>query len=357
MRQVWPGIQPRAFRNRRASLACHGAGSSIARKVPFVLFSASFGGLLWLGCEGRAGSGARTAESYPAEALQWTIAFGAGGGNDVMARTLIDILQRYELYRPPIVAQNRPAGSGAVGWGFVFNQAGNPYHISTTSGSFITTPKFANTPWGPTSFTPVALLATDDVLLVVDRRSEIQSLEEFIERAKATAPTIGGMGTVQVDFMVSHLLARAAGFEVRYVPFNSEGALISALLSRSIDAMVANPAMVFGLLESGDLRPLAYSGAAVPDALSGVPTLRERGFPQIAVSMPRGLILPPDVSPDVQRWWIETIEKVVRTPEWQNYLDANFLTEALRYGDDFQDFLIAQSGVFEEMLREFGILE
>jgi putative tricarboxylic transport membrane protein len=307
---------------------------------------------LLVACGDAPGRYKRSIEDYPSETLHWTIAFGPGGGNDIMARTIIDILRRYELYPRPIVARNRAAGAGAVGWGYVFRQSGNPYHISTTSGSFITTPMFANTPWGPTSFTPVALLATDNVVLAVDRRSDVRSLEEFIERARSAAPAIGGMGTIQVDYMVSNLLARSAGFQLRYVPFNAQGELTTALLSRSIDAMVGNPAAVLGLINSGDLRALAYSGKATPAALGDVPTLHSKGFSDITISMPRGLILPPQVPLEVRDWWIGAIKQVVNTPEWQNYLAANLLTEDLRFGDDFHDYLVATSSTFSEVLRE-----
>lgn len=294
------------------------------------------------------------AENYPSKTMHWTIAFGPGGGNDIMARTIIDILKRYQIYPRAIVARNRAAGAGSVGWGYVFRQPGNPYHISTTSGSFITTPLFADTDWGPTSFTPVALLATDNVVLAVDRRSGIDSLEEFIERARATAPIIGGMGTVQVDFIVANLLAQAAEFDLRYVPFNAQGELTTALLSRSIDAMVGNPAAVLGLLNSGDLRALAYSGSVTPEALGDVPTLRSKGFTDITISMPRGLILPPDVPVEARDWWIGAIKQVASTPEWKEYLAANLLTEDLRYGDEFHEYLVATNITFTTVLRDLN---
>ena len=48
-----------------------------------------------------------TASNYPSETLEWTIAFGPGGGNDIMARTIVDILQKEELYPEDIVVENR----------------------------------------------------------------------------------------------------------------------------------------------------------------------------------------------------------------------------------------------------------
>jgi putative tricarboxylic transport membrane protein len=296
------------------------------------------------------------AQDYPSEQLNATIAFGPGGGNDIMSRTLISILEKYDLYPADIVAENRPGGSGAVGWGYVHSQAGNPYHISTTSGSFITTPLQADTPWSPTTFTPIALLATDDLLLLVNSESGITSLDQFIEQAKQESPTIGGIGAVNVDFIVPTVFAEKAGFEFEYVSFNAQGELITALLSNSVDAIMSNPGEVLGLIESGDMVPLAYSGEGTPEALGEVPTFAEAGY-EIGVSLPRGLILPPDVPEEAQQWWIETMKKVVETPEWEEYIDKNLLTENVRYGDDFRDFLENTQNAFAEILREHGAIK
>ena len=257
-------------------------------------------------------AGAAHAQSYPDtnQTLDWTIAFGPGGGNDIMARTIVDILAKYDLYPGDISVENRAGGSGAVGWGYLFAQSGSGYGISTTSGSFVTTPLQADTPWQPADFTPVALLATDDLVLVVNGSSEIQDIGQFIEFVKANPITIAGTGTVNVDFIVPTLFAQAAGFEFEYVSFNSMADQTTALLSSSVDAMVGNPGEILGLIDSGDLRALVYSGASTPDALAGVPTMGDVGH-DIGASMPRGLILAPDAPAEAQAFWIETMKRVV----------------------------------------------
>jgi putative tricarboxylic transport membrane protein len=196
-------------------------------------------------------------DRYPTQRLNWTIAFGPGGGNDIMSRTIIDIMEKYKLYPANIVAENRAGGSGAVGWGYLFNQKGNPYHISSTSGSFITTPLQANTPWQPASFTPVALLASDDLIIVVNGKSKIKTFKEFLAQAKAKSPSIGGMGAVNVDFIVPTLLSQKAGFKFEYVSFNKQGELTTAVLSSALDAMMVNPGEVLGLLQSSGRSPTA----------------------------------------------------------------------------------------------------
>ena len=295
-------------------------------------------------------------DRYPSERLNWTIAFGPGGGNDIMSRTIIDIIEKYKLYPQRIVAENRAGGSGAAGWGHLFNQKGNPYHISSTSGSFITTPLQANTPWQPHSFTPVALLASDDLIIVVNGKSSIRTFKEFVERAKGKPPAIGGMGAVNVDFIVPTLLSQKAGFKFEYVAFNKQGELTTAVLSSALDAMMVNPGEVLGLLQSGDLRALAYSGKRTPKALGNLPTFAEAGY-DIGISMPRGLVLPPDVPKEAQQWWIETVKKIVATPEWKAYVDKQLLTENVVYGEEFRTFLKKTQDTFAAILRKSGAVK
>ncbi len=295
-------------------------------------------------------------DKYPSKRLDWTIAFGPGGGNDIMSRTLISILEKYKLYPENIVAENRAGGSGAVGWGHLFNQKGNPYHVSTTSGSFITTPLQANTPWQPVSFTPVALLASDDMLLLVNKNSKVTSMKEFIAAAKAKPPAIGGIGAVNIDFIVPKLVSEKAGFTFSYVSFNKQGELITALLSGALDAAMSNPGEVLGLLQSGDMRALAFSGKSTPKALGNVPTFAELGY-DIGISLPRGLVLPPDVPKEAQQWWIDTMKKVVETPEWKAYIDKQLLTENVLYGEDFRAFLTKTQNTFADILRKSGAIK
>jgi putative tricarboxylic transport membrane protein len=296
------------------------------------------------------------AQSYPNDRLNVTVAFGPGGGNDILSRTLVAILEKYKMYPKDIVITNRAGGSGAVGWGYVFSQKGNPYHISTTSGSFITTPLQANTPWQPTSFTPVALLATDDLVLLVNGKSDIKDFKTFIERARSKPPSIGGMGAVNVDYIVPKVVSEKANFKFEYVSFNKMGELTTALLSNSLDAAMGNPAEVLGLIDSGDLRPLAYSGKATPASLKNVPTMASVGYDP-GVSLPRGLILPPGVPKEAQDWWIATLKKVVQTPEWKKYIVDNNLTENIQYGDDFNKFLGTTQDSFGRILRASGAIK
>ncbi|WP_173434364.1 Bug family tripartite tricarboxylate transporter substrate binding protein [Allosalinactinospora lopnorensis] len=296
------------------------------------------------------------AEDYPDQELDWTIAFGPGGGNDIMSRTMVEILENEELYPNDIVVENREGGSGATGWGHVLSQSGDPYTISTTSGSFLTTPLQADTGWTHEDFTGVGLFATDDTLFVVPSDSDIESWEDWLEFAEDEGTvTVGGIGTVNVDFIIQAELAEQAGYEIDYVPFNEEGQMQSALLSGTLDATVSNPGSVLGQVEAEEVTPLLYTGEEPLEVLPDVPTGGDFDYENL-VSMPRGLILPPDAPDHAREWWIDTMQQVVETEEWQQYLDDNHLTEDVRWGDDFEAYLEESATGLEETLKEHGAI-
>jgi putative tricarboxylic transport membrane protein len=304
---------------------------------------------------GGSDSGGSSAE-YPSEDMEWTIAFGPGGGNDIMAREMVKIIEQYDMYPENIELQNREGGSGATGWGYLFNQKGSGYGISTTSGSFITTPLQADTGWTYEDFTPVGKFANDDALFVVPGESDFQTWEDWVEFAKGEeSVVVGGIGTVNVDFILHQLLADAAGYKIEYVPFNEEGQLQTALFSGSLDAMVSNTGSILGQVEAGEVRPLLFTGAERLPALDDIPTGEEKGIADLP-SMPRGMILPPDAPQEAQDWWIDTMKEVVETPEWKKYIESNYLTEELAWGEDFQASLKETVTEFETTLEEAGAL-
>ena len=163
--------------------------------------------------------------------MDWTIAFGPGGGNDLMARKLVQIIQDEKLYPADIAVENREGGSGATGWGYLMSKAGDPYNVSTTSGSFLTTPLQADPGWTYKDFTHVGLMATDDALLLVDGKKPIKTYEDWVKFAKSKGKVVvGGIGTVNVDFILQSMIAKKEGYEIEYVPYNEEGQVQTSLL-------------------------------------------------------------------------------------------------------------------------------
>ena len=299
---------------------------------------------------------AQNAADYPAERLNYVIAFGPGGGNDLMSRTLVDILNRYDLYGPDIAVENREGGSGAIGFSYVRRQAGNPYFATSTSGNFIATPLVSDTDWTYADFTPIGLLASDAMFLVVRADSDYQTLDDFAAAARTDRIVVGGTGTAGPERVVAGLFANAAGITFDYVPAGTGGEMVTALTSASVDGIVANPSEVAGQIAAGNFRALAFSDSQRSTVYPEIPTFREQGY-DFDFSLPRGVVLPPDLPPQVQDWWIAALQQAIRTEEWQDYLETNSMSGNPIWGDDFATYLAETSAEFEGVLREIGAIQ
>lgn len=297
------------------------------------------------------------AEEYPSKQLDYTIAFGPGGGNDLMSRTVVEILNKYDLFGGQnIRVENRAGGSGAIGFNYVAQKKGNPYHATSTSGNFLGTPIVSDTGWTYKNFTPIGLLAQDAMFLVVRSDSEFQTLKDLVEYAGKKNLKIGGTGAAGPERVVAGLFAKAAGIEFTYVPSQDDGGLITSLTSSSIDAIVANPSEVSGQVAAGNFRALGYSELNRSTVFPAVPTFTEQGY-EFDFALPRGVVLPADVSVEVRDWWVATLKKVVETPEWNDYLTTKGLSGNTIWGDDFATYLEKTDADFRGILTSLGIIK
>ena len=64
---------------------------------------------------------------YPEKPIEFTVPFAAGGGSDIMARTIAAIIEREKILPQPLVVVNRAGASGVLGYMHVGQKTGDPY--------------------------------------------------------------------------------------------------------------------------------------------------------------------------------------------------------------------------------------
>ena len=258
----------------------------------------------------------RVRGNYPSEDMEWTIAFGPGGGNDIMARTIVDILQKDELYPENIVVENREGGSGATGWGYLLGQSGTGLRHLDDVRARSSPRRCRPTPAGPTRTSPPSgLLAADDALLLDlgrERASRPARTGSSTPRRRARSSSAASAPSTSTTSS-TQMIADAGGLRdrVRALQRGGPGADLAALRRARRD----------GVQPGLDPRPgrgrrdepaAVHRPRAALEALPDVPTGEEKGITDLP-SMPRGLILPPDAPEEAQEWWIDTMKEVVET--------------------------------------------
>jgi putative tricarboxylic transport membrane protein len=292
--------------------------------------------------------------SYPARDVTIVVPFGAGGGSDVLSRTIANVLRELKLVPVNLLVENRPGSSGAIGYTYVARQAANPYALATVSVSFFTTPLLGASEVTYKDFTPVAAIAMSPYIMAVRAASPLKSFDEV---KKARRLTTGTVGVVSDPVLLARMLQNATGVTIDTVPFDGEGEVMTAVLGGHIDFMLGNPGEVLPQIEAGTLRPIAVSTGARLQSLSNAPSFKELGYDIEHVQL-RGVVMPSSVPPETVAFWEDALRKVAESPEWKReYLDR-FRDEPRFVGSkEFGRVLETTNGLYAKLMTDLGLIK
>lgn len=291
---------------------------------------------------------------YPDQDIRMIIPFGAGGGSDTLARTIADVIHDKNLIPVNILPENRSGGSGAKGYTYVAQQAGNPYFIATVSVSFFTTPLQGGSQVSYRDFTPLAAIALSPYVLVVPSSSGITSLDAL---KKSDRLTTGTVGVVSDAALLAKMLGNALKIKIDSIPFDGEGEVMAALLGNHVSIGFLNPSEALSQIAAGTLTPLAISSPERSSAFPNVPTFKELGY-DIVHNQLRGLVMPSNVPPNVVSYWEGVLKKVAESDEWKTkYIDRFHNIPYFENAAKFAEEIKATNNRYKTLMQELGIIK
>jgi len=304
-----------------------------------------------------------SAQSYaPRGNLEFIAPAGAGGGWDLTIRTVAKVLADTKLVTNPMPVTNKPGGGGAVNLTYMQTRKKNDKLIVVYSPPILLINLNGSTPLGYKDTTPLARLITDYNAFAVNKTSKYQSINEVMEALKkdVSSVTIGGNSAAgSMDHVSFLVMAKAAGVKdlkaVKYISFQ-DNAGAAQLMGGHIDVLVAGLADLRGLADSGEVRVLASTAAKRPATGLGakVPTCREAGIPADFFNW-RGLFGAPEMPANAQKYWRDTLAKMVKTKEWIAACEQNGWDQSYADQPDFLKFLEENNGLMKSILVELGI--
>lgn len=304
--------------------------------------------------------------TYPGEPISVLVPNSAGGGNDLAARTFSKMLGEQGLVDQPFTVTNKPGGGQAVGLAeYVTNNNGNPHSLYVASPPTIINHLRAegNSPYGFENLTPLARFYSDIAILAVRTDSKYKDLKSFVEDLKkkpSQMPIVGGSGPGSQDHLTVMMLADKSGVDpnkVKYVSYSGSGEALTSLLGGNGVALSSDLSGIAEFVKAGKVRILAI---ASPERLDGmykdVPTYKEQGVDLVYYNW-KALFGPKDMSPEAVAFWDETLNKLVQSKEWGEYVDANgFIPNYLNHSE-FKAFLEEQNTMFKDILGKLDMLK
>src|SRR5687767_2516478 len=73
------------------------------------------------------------AAQFPSKSLEFVVHTAPGGGTDVFARAISEMLQREKLISQPIVVANRVGGGGTISFSHIKSKRGDPHVVLTVA--------------------------------------------------------------------------------------------------------------------------------------------------------------------------------------------------------------------------------
>lgn len=303
----------------------------------------------------------------PSKPIEFVVPAGTGGGADQMARFIQGVAAKNKLTAQPIVVVNKSGGAGAEGFLDVKNDKGNPHKIVITLSNLFTTPLATGVPFNWRDLTPVQMLALDQFVLWVNEEAPYKTAKAYFDAIKAGTPNqfkMGGTGSKQEDQIITVMMEKAAGKKMTYVPFKGGGDVAVQLVGKHIDSTVNNPIEAESHWRAGKLRALCVfdkdklpyaEKVTATQSWGDLPPCASAGIP-VEYVMLRGIFMPPGVTPEQTKYYLDLFAKVRALPEWKEFMNKGAFRQTALSGQAFFDWLGQNEQMHRVLMKDAGFL-
>ncbi|MGH6707626.1 MAG: Bug family tripartite tricarboxylate transporter substrate binding protein [Bradyrhizobium sp.] len=245
-------------------------------------------------------TGTASAQSFPSKSVHIFVPYPAGGGVDVLTRTLGEVVSRQ--WGQSVVVENRPGAGGVIASQAVVAAPPDGYTLIMVASGHATNPLlYPKIPYDTfKDFTAVSLLASSPNILLVRADSPFKTVADVITAAKAKPGSLSfaHAGTGTSTHLAGELLKALAKIDLNAIPYKGGAPSINDLLGGQIPMSFNNGPESVGQLQAGTLRALAVTTAERAPFLPDVPSMSE-AVPGYDTGVWWGLLGPAGMPPDV----------------------------------------------------------
>lgn len=291
---------------------------------------------------------------------------GAGGGLDMVARTMSKIFDQKKIVTQPIMVENKPGGGQVTGTvAFATQDGKNDHKLMIASTPFILNhiKKDGNSPIGPDQIYPLAMLQGDYGVIAVSADSPYKTLKELMDAAKANPASVtfvGGGAPGTWDHLNIIQVARKAGVDlkaIKYNPYDGGGEALTALLGGHGAALTSDVSSIKQYLLAGKVRVLgvgAKERMTGDEVMKAVPTYKEQNYDVVTVNW-RGVFAGKDIPEPAKKYWGEKVAELTKSQEWKDDLKKQGVIEMYADAKGFYDHIKAEQKIYTEIYKEMGM--
>lgn len=237
----------------------------------------------------------------PGKPLEWVLGYAAGGGSDLVARTVAE--QMGKILGRTIIVNNKPGAATNIAAEYVARSKDHGNIMMTADfATLAANPAlFAKLPYNPDKdFAPVGLLARFPMLLVVPPSTPAKNFKEFSAwaRTQPSGVNFASAGLGSPHHLTGELLRERSGLNLVHVPYRGAGPAVQDLLGNQVSSGLMDSAAVQQHILSGKLKGLAVASPQRLKVFPDVPTFAEQGLKDFEAYAWQGVVVPTGTSPE-----------------------------------------------------------
>ena len=298
-----------------------------------------------------------SAQAFPSKNVEFIVHVNPGGGTDVFARLIQEIITREKLIKQPMIVASKTGGAGTVAFTYVKGKRGDPHTVLTiATGSFVTAISRTDLDLGLEHFTPLAFFARDPQGVIVPADSKYKTFKDLVDDAKKQPEAIVCAVTSATGTGRQTLwrIERETGAKFKFVTFKAGSEAVLSVLGGHVPFTTENVSEAWAHIEAKKMRVLAVTTQKRMPALPDVPTLTELGY-KVEIGTGRGFGMPAGVPKEAVTTMEGILKKAHSSPLWQDYSKKNMYEDRWMGSADFAKYLAEQRAVQKEFIDAIGL--
>jgi tripartite-type tricarboxylate transporter receptor subunit TctC len=302
-------------------------------------------------------SGAAAAQGWPEKPVRFIVGFTPGGPSDIIARALGQKLA--DLWGQQVVIENRPGAGGNIAAEIAAKSApdGTTWLLGNNSILATNQSLYRKLGYDPVKdFAPVALVALQPNILVVNPGVPANSVKELIAlaRAKPGQLNYASSGSGAAAHLAGELFKAMTGVDMVHIPYKGAQPALTDVISGQAQLMFATSASVIPYIKAGRLRALAVTTARRSATVPELPTLSEAGVPGFEAITWHGVVVPAATPAPLIERLNRDIVNVLRMPDLRERLESLGAELAAGTPRDFADYIAREIPKWTKVVKDSG---
>ncbi len=296
--------------------------------------------------------------AWPDQLVKWIVPYPAGGGTDVIARTLAEAMR--PTLGQQIVIDNRPGAATNIGADLVAKSRPDGYTVMSADNAVLAFNEhlFGRLPFDPQKdFSYIGAIGKFPLALVVHPDFPARDFKEFLAYVKANPGKVNyaSPGNGSPHHLAMELFKHRTGASLTHVPYRGAAPAMADVVGGQVHCMFLDLAAGLSMMQTGKVRVLAMGSAKRARQLPDVPTLAEQGVADVEVFAFQGLLGPAGLpAPVVERLNAE-LNRALAAPAVTKRFEEFGMDAMPGTPEAFQRFARAESERWGPVIKATGI--